>query len=35
MLNDPIVQELLMEITGNNQNSFPIIKCIMDGTQLI
>ena len=34
MLNDPIVQELLMEITDNNQNSFPIIKCIMEGTTI-
>ncbi len=34
MLNDPIVKELLMEITDNDENSFPIIKCIMDGTTI-
>ena len=34
MLNDPIVQELLMEITDNNENSFPIIECIMKGTTI-
>ena len=34
MLNDPIVQELLMEITDNNQNSFTIIDCIMKGTTI-
>ena len=34
MLNDPIVQELLMEITDNNQNSYPIIECIMKGTTI-
>ena len=34
MLNDPIIQELLMEITDNNQNSFPIIECIMNGTTI-
>ena len=34
MLNDPIVQELLMEITDNNENSYPIIECIMKGTTI-
>jgi transcription initiation factor IIE alpha subunit len=33
MLNDPIVQELLMEIT-DNENSFPIIECIMKRTTI-
>ena len=34
MLNDPIVHEYLMEITENNENSFPIIECIMKGTTI-
>ena len=34
MLNDPVVHEFLMEITDNNENSYPIIKCIMDGTTI-
>lgn len=31
MLNDPMVQEILMDITNDEANSVPIIKCIMDG----
>jgi transcription initiation factor TFIIE subunit alpha len=34
MLNDPTVHEFLMEITDNNENSFPIIECIMNGTTI-
>ncbi len=32
MLNDPIVQEFLMDITNNDEYTFPIIECIMNGT---
>ncbi len=32
MLNDPIVQEFLMDITNNDEYTFPIINCIMNGT---
>ena len=34
MLNDPVVNEFLMEITDNNPNSFTIIDCIMKGTTI-
>ena len=32
MLNDPIVQEFLMDITNNDEYTFPVIECIMNGT---
>ena len=32
MLNDPIVQEFLMDITNNDAYTFPVIECIMNGT---
>jgi transcription initiation factor TFIIE subunit alpha len=31
MLNDPIVQEILTDITDDEESSIPIIECIMNG----
>ena len=31
MLEDPVVQEILMDITDDEKNSFSIIECIMNG----
>ncbi|MGZ7210340.1 MAG: transcription factor E, partial [Methanobacterium sp.] len=31
MLNEPLVQELILEITDDNENSISIIKCLLDG----
>jgi transcription initiation factor TFIIE subunit alpha len=31
MLKDPIVQEILMDITDDEKNSIPIIECILKG----
>ena len=32
MLDDPIVQEVLIDITDDGESSFSIIKCILNGT---
>jgi transcription initiation factor TFIIE subunit alpha len=32
MINNPIVQEFLMDITNNDKYTFPIIECIINGT---
>ena len=32
MINNPIVQEFLMDITNNDEYTFQIIECIMNGT---
>lgn len=31
MLNEPLVQELIQEITADNENSISIIKCLLEG----
>jgi transcription initiation factor TFIIE subunit alpha len=31
MLNEPLVQELIQEITNDNENSISIIKCLLEG----
>ena len=31
MLNDPLFQEILMDITNNEESSFSIIECILNG----
>ncbi|MGZ7069602.1 MAG: transcription factor E [Methanobacterium sp.] len=31
MLNEPLVQELILEITDDNENSISIIKCLLEG----
>ena len=31
MLSDPLVKEILMDITNDGESSVPIIECIMKG----